>query len=179
MKTQMKNSNLKKMAITALASLVLSTGSFTQSGKGFTDSKNDAALVRLESFMSRTEQSLRYIAPATAATEDVSAEIASLDEFVDNTINSLKYEATAYSENNETLMALESLDKFTASNEEALKYRAPSTDDFSAIAPEMQSLDDFNAKMEASLKYKAPAEITDSRENAVNNLHEERNGRDD
>lgn len=168
----MKNSNLKKMAITALASMVLSTGSFTQSGKGFNDSKNEAALAHLESFMSKSEQSLRYIAPATAATEDVSAEIASLDEFVDNTISSLKYEANAYSENNETLMALESLDKLTASNEVTLKYRAPATDVFSGIAPEIQSLDEFNAEMEASLKYKAPAEITDSRENVITNLHE-------
>jgi len=152
MKTQ--TNNLKKIAATACAALLIATGSYTQSDAGY---KNDAelvSLVNLETLVSITEKSIRYNAPAVPESEVYYAEFERLNALADATEASLKYEAPEADEN-EVTVEKERLEWLAAATEASLKYEAPAADE-NEVTVEKERLEWLASATEASLKYNAP-----------------------
>jgi hypothetical protein len=156
MKTKMNISNLKKVAITACVALVMTTGSFTQLRAECYENEKVTSLVRLESFMNNTEQSIRYTAPDVPETEVVSAEVERLENLAEIIEISLKYTALAVDEAEATAPELERLEMLAVATEASLKYVAPAADGANAVSPELERLEILAVTAEASLKYKAP-----------------------
>ena len=130
MKTKMNISNLKKLAVTICATLLITTGSYTQPNtEGFGKEKM-ISLASLEVIMSLTEQSIRYAAPAIQETEDVSVEMERLEMLAGMTEASLKYKAPAVDEAEEIAPELARLEMLAVATEASLKYKAPAADDF-------------------------------------------------
>jgi hypothetical protein len=154
MKTQMNN--LKKLALTACAILLIATGSYTQPGTGNQSNIELVSPVSLESLMSFTEESIRYMAPAVPESEAFSAEFERLDILAVATEASLKYEAPEVNDA-DVSAEMERLEWMAAATEASLKYEAPAVND---VTPEMERLEWLAAATEASLKYNAP-EVND------------------
>lgn len=137
MKTQM-NINLKKMALTAFAALVITVGSFEQPRTGSFNSEAIASLVNLESLMVLTEQNIRYIAPAAGETE-----------------------ADAFT------AAQERLEMLTSATEASLRYDAPSVDALEQEGAAWERLELLAGATEATLQYSAPM-VNDNYETEIN-----------
>jgi len=150
MKTQMIN--FKKLAATVIAALLISTGSYTQPNSGNTDL---VSLVNLESIISLTEESLRYVAPAVPESEAYFAEFERLDNMAAAAEVSLRYEAPAVNDADVT-DELERMDCLTDATEASLRYAAPVATE-TDVTPEMSRLDFLAAATEASSRYAAPA----------------------
>ena len=151
MKTQ--TNNFKKIAATACAALLIATGSYTQSDAGYSNSEL-VSLVNLETLISLTENSIRYIAPAVAESEVYYAEFERLNALTEATEASLKYEAPE-AEDADVAPAMERLEVFAAATEASLKYEAPAAD-VNEVTVEKERLEWLASATEASLKYNAP-----------------------
>ena len=125
----MNSSNLKKLAITACAALVMTAGSFTQLRAE--DHKNEylTSLTRLENFVAMTELSLKYEAPEGEEADAVAPELERLEMLAAATEASLKYVAPAVDEADAATPELERLEMLAAATEASLKYTAPEADE--------------------------------------------------
>ena len=160
MKTQ--TNNLKKIAATACAALLIATGSYTQSDAGYSDAEL-VSLVNLETLVSLTEKAIMYSAPAVAESEVYYAEFERLNGLAEATEASLVYEAPE-ADNADVAPVMERLEWLTAATEASLKYEAPAAD-VNEVAVEKERLEWLASATEASLKYNAPeADETSSTE---------------
>ncbi|MBN1791457.1 MAG: hypothetical protein JW830_13225 [Bacteroidales bacterium] len=125
MKTQ--TNNLKKIAATAFAALLIATVSYTQSDAGYNESEL-VSLVNLETLVSLTEKAIMYNAPAVPESEVYYAEFERLNDMVNATEASLKYEAPEADEN-EVTVEKERLEWLAVATEASLKYNAPEADE--------------------------------------------------
>jgi hypothetical protein len=150
MKTQ--TNNLKKIAATACAALLIATGSYSQSDAGYSES--ELTLVNLETLVSLTEKAIMYNAPAVPESEVYYAEFERLNALADATEASLKYEAPEADEN-EVTVEKERLEWLAAATEASLKYEAPAADE-NEVTVEKERLEWLASATEASLKYNAP-----------------------
>lgn len=129
MKTKVNTNNMKKVAVTMCAALVMTTGSFIQANTGNRANNNLTSLISLESIMTLTEQSIRYIAPAVSESDEISDEMESLELLAGAIEASIRYEAPAAEEAEEVTPVLERLEKLAAATEITLKYEAPQVND--------------------------------------------------
>jgi hypothetical protein len=125
MKTKNNISNLKKMAVTIAATMVLTTSTFA----GSTSSKNEmVSASRLESLMTATEQSIRFVAPAEES-QEVFYAVEELNALAETTEASVKYVAPAAEEETEEVaVAIEGLDRLASVTEAAVAFKAPRAD---------------------------------------------------
>jgi len=137
MKTKLNMNNIKKVAATVCAALIMTAGSLTQANSGNCANKNLTSLISLESVMTLTEQSIRYIAPAVSETEAVSAEMENLEILAGVIEASIRYEAPSVEEADEVAPVLERLEMMAAATEIALKYEAPQVNDVEEVADEI------------------------------------------
>jgi len=120
--------NMKKLAVTAFAALVITTGSFTQSNPG---NDNLASLIRLETLMSLTEHAIRYTAPAENESTDFAAAAERLEMLAAATEASMKYTAPAFDQVEVVTPEMERLEMLAAVTEASIKYQAPKVNEFS------------------------------------------------
>jgi hypothetical protein len=132
MKTKMNISNLKKLAVTACAVLMMTAGSFTQLRAAGNESADLASLSRLENAMISIEQSVRYTAPSVNETEELFAGMERLEMVALATEAMLKYEAPAVEETEAIADIAERLEMIAAATEASLKYKAPAVDEVDA-----------------------------------------------
>jgi hypothetical protein len=125
MKTQ--TNNFKKIAATACAALLITAGSFTQSAAGNTGDAALVSLANLETIVSLTEKSIRYTAPAVAASEVYYAEFERLNGLAEATEANLVYEAPE-ADDADVAPGMERLEWLAAATEASLKYEAPAAD---------------------------------------------------
>ena len=110
--------NFKKLALTAAAALVITTGSFTQSAN------NDlTALASLETIMTATEHAIRYVAPEVNDAEEFFAAAERLELLANNTEAGLKYAAPEAEE--EIAPVIDRLNMMADATEASLQYNAP------------------------------------------------------
>jgi len=157
MKTQTNISNLKKMAVTACAAIVMTIGTYAQPSPEKQMNDEMIAMNRLSVVMDRTEESLRYNAPAPAETEETDAAISRLDA-----LTAMNESAVAYSapEVVETVAEMSRLDDQVYALEAAILYKAPAADGDVIIEEELARLDSLIDHNEALLVFHAPAEET-------------------
>lgn len=156
MKTQIHISNLKKMAITAITALVLTTGSYTQPSPEESRNEEMISRNRLAVMMDRAEESIRYNAPTAEETEEYTAALNRLEELAVVTESSVKYEAP---EAIEVVNELESLNEWAVELEASLQYKAPAADEIAVVDVEMAWLDKLAAETEATLVFRAPMNV--------------------
>jgi hypothetical protein len=157
MKTQKNISNLKKLAATAFAVLIMTVGSFTQLRAAGNESAEIESLSRLENTMKSIEQSVRYTAPSVNETEELSAGMVRLEMVALATEAMLKYEAPAVEETEAIADIAERLEMIAAATEASLKYEAPVVDYTETVAPELERLEMTADATVATLRYEAPA----------------------
>ena len=164
MKTQ--TNNLKKIA-TACAALLIVAGSYSQPNAGNQSNMNLVSIAGLETFISLTEASVKYVAPSVPASEVFYAEFERLEMLAANTEASVKYAAPEVNDADVT-SEMERMEVFAAATEASLKYEAPEVND---VTPEMERMECLAAATEASLKYKAPQvnEISET-ENTIQSI---------
>jgi hypothetical protein len=129
MRTNINNSNLKKLALTAAAAMVIATGSFAQSA-----SYDLTALMSLETIMVATEHAIRYVAPEVNEAEEFSAAAGRLEMLANSTLAALKYAAPGAEE--DVAPVISRLDVLAAATETSLKYEAPAHE-VNEVAPAM------------------------------------------
>ncbi len=122
MKTKINISNLKKMGITIIAAMVLTTGTFASSNPA--NSEEMVSASRLEALMSATEQSIRFVAPAVEESEEVVNAMVELNALAELTEASVKYVAPA-AEEEAVAPEIENLNTLAEMIEANIKYVAP------------------------------------------------------
>ena len=123
MKTKTNISNLKKLALTAAAALVVSAGSFAQSNNGNAAANELVSLVSLKAIMTATEQAIRYVAPEVNESEEFFAAAERLEMLANNTEAGLKYAAPEAEE--EIAPVIDRLNMMADATEASLQYNAP------------------------------------------------------
>jgi hypothetical protein len=154
MKTTKNISNLKKLALIACMSLVISTASFA-GNHAAKEAMESAA--RLEATMNATEASVKFIAPAVNESYEAAMALANLEMLADATEASLKYAAPAVDENAEAECAAERLALLAATTEAAIMYQAPSATEMDEVLPAMERLALLADSTETAMRYEAPA----------------------
>lgn len=157
MKTKMNTSNLKKATATVIAFVMINTGIFAQPAQDNTGSSYIASLVRLEALMNVTAQSLRYVAPADADYEEVSAELENIDFLNASMEASLQYSAADYVTMEETRTAMDQLEVLFTETESKLRYSAADCAAAEVLSSEEANLQALFGTTEESLKYNPPA----------------------
>ena len=167
MKTKTNISNLKKMALTAAAALVISAGSLAQSNKGSAAANELVSLVSLKAIMTATEQAIRYVAPEVNESEEFFAAAERLEMLANNTEAGLKYVAPEAAE--DVAPVIDRLNVLAAATEDGLKYAAPEAEE--EIAPVIDRLNMMADATEATLQYNAP-EVAENSNFQVENENE-------
>ncbi len=126
MKTQLRNSSLRFLALSATLAAAINFGVHAQPNPDMTDLKLTTAN-RLEVFANNSEQELKYTAPEekTVNVESLPAEL-SLEMFAENTGNLLKYTAPVDFEG----PADQELENLANEMIGHLEYNAPVYDEF-------------------------------------------------
>lgn len=125
MKTQ--TNNFKKIAATACAAVLFTAGSFTHSAAANTGDATLVSLVNLETIVSLTEKTIRYTAPAVAASEVYYAEFERLNGLAEATEANLVYEAPE-ADDADVAPVMVRLEWIATATEASLKYEAPAAD---------------------------------------------------
>lgn len=153
MKTKINISNLKKMGITIIAAMVLTTGTFASSNPANNEEMVSAS--RLEALMSATEQSIRFVAPAVEESEEVVNAMVELNTLAELTEASVKYFAPA-AEEEAVAPEIENLNTLAEMIEANIKYVAPVVEETEEVASAIEGLDRLAAATEAAVAFKAP-----------------------
>jgi hypothetical protein len=161
MKTKTNISNLKKLGLTALTALVLSTG--MKAG----DYSN--AMVNLNVYMKAQEQAILYKAPVSAETEETALAIENLENFVKAEQASILYRAPESTEATDIEATMDELNAYIASEQASLMYKAPAVDVEVEVAVELEDLQMFADKMNAEIKYSAPETAGFDSDDQMNN----------
>ena len=122
MKTNINISNLKKVALTFFASLVLTSGSYIQANPNAKVHDEMIAAARLEARMAATEHEVRFTAPAVV---EITGEMERLNALAESTETALRYDAPAA----EPAPEMERLDILAGITETALQFVAPAVAD--------------------------------------------------
>jgi hypothetical protein len=149
MKTNVNIINLKKVAVTFCAALVLTSGSFTQPNPDENANAEMVAAARMEARMNETEHAVRFVAPSVS---EITSEMERLNALAESTEVSLKYEAPVA----ENTPELERLEALACNTEAALQYVAPALSEEEFVIPELERLDMLVAATEASIRFMAP-----------------------
>jgi hypothetical protein len=147
MKTQTNFSNLKKLGLTVLSSIVVSAGVFASS-----PSEN------LNVFMRAQELSVLYQAPEMNDASEVMLAVEDLENFVLAAQADLIYTAPVSVETNINTV-IEDIESFTSSEMATIMYEAPAVDENIDAVSGMESLQLLADKMASELKYRAPEAV--------------------
>ncbi len=151
MKTITNISNLKKLGMTIVAGMVLTTGTFASSAKN--EARVSAS--KLDDLMTATEQSVRFTAPAVEESEDVFYAIEELNTLAESTETMVKYVAPAIEEE-VIALEMENLNTLAEMIESNIKYVAPAVNETEEVAEAIQGLDELAASTEVAVAFKAP-----------------------
>jgi hypothetical protein len=136
MKTKLSNNSLGRLAICAVAAVLLNAGLIAQPSP-VRNAPVPANIVRLENLMNATEQSIKYIAP-DASTDEKQAEqaIQNLDQITKTLEDGLKYKAPMQIEEE----AIHNLDLLADANMKELKYEAPDNGKATSVNKNLPSM---------------------------------------